>query len=153
MLNVLRRRDWTIRILSGAFLIFVSVSMVITLIPGMTGSTMDPSVGQVVAEVGDQEVTTSELQSGEMNLTHSSRIRAEIVWNYSRQVLDELVMEKATLQEAERLNLYITEAQLEEKLRQITELFPPGKLVAQEQYENMVIERFGNSTAEFERRF
>ncbi|MSO19639.1 MAG: hypothetical protein EXQ56_04130 [Acidobacteria bacterium] len=153
MLNIFRRRDLLIRILSGAFLVAVCLSMVITLIPGMTGSTVDPTVGKVVAEVGSEEITSTELQAGVMNLTRSARIPAEMVWNYSTQVLDELVLEKATLQEAERLGIHITEAKLQDRLRQIPDLFPQGKFVGKEQYENLVFERMGTSPAEFERRF
>lgn len=153
MLKVFRRRDMVIRIFIGAILVFVSLSMVLYLIPGITGNTLDPTVAQVVAEVGDEEITTTELQTNVMNLTRSARIPAEMVWNYSEQVLDELVLEKATLQEAERMGLHVSEELLQERLRQIPDLFPNGQFVGQQQYEDMVYERFGGNVADFERRF
>jgi len=149
----LRRDDPWFRIASATFLILVCVSMVITLIPGMTGTTTDPTVGKVVAKVGSQEITTTELQQGLQNLTRTGRVPAEMVSSYSSQVLDQLVMEKATRQEAERLGIQVTEAQLQQRLRQIPDLFPSGKFVGKEQYENLVYERTGDSVSEFERKF
>jgi peptidyl-prolyl cis-trans isomerase D len=149
----LRRDDPWFRIASGVFLILVCVSMVITLIPGMTGTTTDPTVGKVVAEVGNQEITTTELQQGLQNLTRTGRVPAEMVSSYSSQVLDQLVMEKAIQQEAERLGIHVTAAQLQQRLRQIPDLFPNGKFVGKEQYENLVYERTGDSVSEFERKF
>src|SRR5690349_10990020 len=137
----LRRDDPWFRIASGVFLVLVCVSMVITLIPGMTGTTTDPTLGKVVAKVGSQEITTTELQEGLQNLTRTGRVPAEMVSSYSSQVLDQLVMEKATSQEADRLGIHVTETQLQERLRQIPDLFPNGKFVGKEQYENLVYER------------
>lgn len=149
----LRRDDPWFRIASGIFLILVCVSMVITLIPGMTGTTVDPTVGKVVAKVGNQEITTIELQEGLQQLTRSGRVPAEMVAGYASQVLDDLVLEKATQQEAERLGIHITEAQLQDRLRQIPDVFPNGKFIGKQQYEDMVFSRTGQTASEFERKF
>ena len=149
----LRRDDPWFRILSGTFLVVVCLTMVISLIPGMTGTTVDPTVGKVVAEVGDQEITTIEVQQGLSSLTRTGRVPAEMVANYSSQVLDDLVLEKAALQEADRLGIHVSEAQLQVRLRQIPDLFPNGKFVGKEPYENLVYDRTGETVTEFERKF
>ncbi len=152
MLNIFRRRDLTIRILVGSILVLVSLTMVITLIPGIMTPLTSVATG-VVAEVQGDSITTVELQQSVMQLTRESRIPPEMVWLYTEQVLDEMLMEKAILHEADRLGVRVSEQDMVQRLRQIPELFPDGKFVGQEQYDTIVFNRFGVPVAEFERRF
>jgi peptidyl-prolyl cis-trans isomerase D len=71
---------------------------------------------------------------------------------YTSQVLNDLLLERASLREADRLGLRVSEAELAERLRQIPDLFPEGKFVGRELYEDMVYSRFNEGIPEFEAR-
>jgi peptidyl-prolyl cis-trans isomerase D len=107
----------------------------------------------VVAKVGDDRITTLDLQLQLQQMARSNAIPPELVWLYARQVLDQMVMDKVTAQEAERLGLGVSESELRSSLRQISDLFPGGKFVGQQQYETMVLNRFGTTVEQFEERF
>ncbi len=152
MLNFFRKRASMVKIVFGVLLFLVSVSMVVTLIPGMGGST-DPLAVDLVAKVGNDRITTLDLQLQVQQMARSNAIPQDMMWLYTRQVLDQMVMDKVTTQEAERLGLGVSEAELRSSLRQIPDLFPGGKFVGQQQYEGMVLNRFGTTVEQFEERF
>ncbi|MBI4443679.1 MAG: peptidyl-prolyl cis-trans isomerase [Acidobacteria bacterium] len=150
MLNIFRRRDTVIRVFVGSILVFISLAMVITLIPGLTGTLDDPALSQVVAEVGGEQITTWELQQTLLRASRSMQIPSDLVPLYTSQLLDQMVMEKAVEQEAQRLGLRVSEAEMVERLRQDPELFPGGRFVGEQQYEDMVFNRFGMTVPQFE---
>ncbi|OFW26650.1 MAG: hypothetical protein A3H27_03125 [Acidobacteria bacterium RIFCSPLOWO2_02_FULL_59_13] len=150
MLNIFRRRDTVIRLFVGSILVFISLAMVITLIPGLTGTIGDPALSQVVAEVGGEQITTWELQQTLLRASRSMQIPSDLVPLYTSQLLDQMVMEKAVKQEAQRLGLRVSEAEMVERLRMDPELFPGGKFVGEQQYEDMVFNRFGMTVPQFE---
>ena len=64
MIRILQSAGPTLKIILGALLVIICASMVITLIPGGFGSSLGiggPGQG-VLANVGDQQVTTNEVQ-------------------------------------------------------------------------------------------
>ncbi|MBI2819615.1 MAG: peptidyl-prolyl cis-trans isomerase, partial [Acidobacteria bacterium] len=83
----------------------------------------------------------------------TNQVPAEMLWLYTEQVLDQMVLEKASVLEAERLGLRVAPEDMLMRLRLIPELFPGGKFVGQEEYDAMVQSRFGTSVAAFETRF
>ena len=153
MLNIFRRRDLAIRILVGTILVMVSVTMVITLIPGLTGVGLDPTVNAVVAEVRGEKITTFDLQQRVLQISRMNQIPSDMMGFYTDQVLKEMVLEKVTLQEANRLGVQVPQAELASQLRQDPELFPGGNFVGQLQYEDMVFSRFGSGVEQFEQRY
>jgi peptidyl-prolyl cis-trans isomerase D len=142
-----------IRIFIGSILVLVSLTMVITLIPGLTGVTTDPTAMDVVAQVGGERITSFDLQQSVMQLARTNNVPSEMMWLYTQQVLDQMVLEKATVQEAQRLGFRVSDQDLLARMRLVPELFPQGKFVGQQQYEDMVLSRFGMSLEEFEQRF
>ncbi|MBI3934407.1 MAG: peptidyl-prolyl cis-trans isomerase [Acidobacteria bacterium] len=142
-----------IKIFFVVLLALMSLSMVITLIPGMTGITTDPNAIEVVAEVGGEKITTFDVQQGVLQLGRNNQVPAEMLWLYTEQVLDQLVLEKASVLQAERMGLRVSQEDLLMRLRLIPDLFPGGKFVGRDQYESMILERFGASVADFENRF
>src|SRR3990172_13257489 len=119
MLSFFRKRATLVKIVFGGLLILVSVSMVVALIPGLTGFGTDPLAVDVVAKVGSDRITTLDLQMQLQQMTRSNAIPQEMVWLYTRQILDQMVMDKVTAQEAERLGLGVSESELRSSLRQI----------------------------------
>ncbi|HWP85492.1 MAG TPA: SurA N-terminal domain-containing protein, partial [Terriglobia bacterium] len=153
MLNFFRRSALMVKIFFVVLLALMSLSLVITLIPGMTGITTDASGIEVVAEVGGEPITSWQVQQGVLQMGRNNQVPSEMLWLYTDQVLDQMIMEKAVVLEAERMGLRVTEDDLRRRLRMIQELFPGGKFVGQQQYEDMVLSRFGTSVEEFETRF
>jgi len=153
MLSFFRRSKSMVKVFFVVLLALMSISMVITMIPGMTGITTDPNALEVVAEVGGDRITTFDVQQGVQQMGRNNQLPAEMLWLYTGQVLDQLVLEKAAMLEAERMGLRVSEDDLRTRLRLVSEVFPGGKFVGQEQYENLVYERFGTSVADFENRF
>jgi peptidyl-prolyl cis-trans isomerase D len=155
MLSFFRKRAAVVKIVFGVLLVLVCVSMVITLIPGLPGggTTADPAAIEVVAQVGGERITTFDLRQNLMQTARANNIPSEMIWLYAQQLLDQMVLEKATVQEAQRLGLRVSDEELRTRLRQVPELFPQGRFVGQQQYEDLVIERFGVSVEQFEQRF
>ncbi|MBI4461165.1 MAG: peptidyl-prolyl cis-trans isomerase [Acidobacteria bacterium] len=153
MLNIFRRKDLVIRIVVGSILVMVSITMVITLIPGLTGVGMDPALNTVVAEVGGEKITTFDLQQRVQQISRMNQIPPNMMSLYTDQVLREMALERATLQEGRRLGLQVTEEEMVSKLRQDPDLFPGGNFVGQQQYEDMVFARFGSGVEQFEQRY
>ncbi|MBI3894666.1 MAG: peptidyl-prolyl cis-trans isomerase [Acidobacteria bacterium] len=154
MLNIFRRKDLVIRIVVGSILVMVSVTMVITLIPGlMTGVGLDPTVNAVVAEIGSEKITALEVQQRIMQISRMNQIPTDMMWLYTEQVLKEMILERLTLQEAKRLGVQVTEGELASQLRYDPEIFPGGNFVGQEQYEDIVFSRFGGGVEQFEQRY
>ena len=153
MLNVFRKRQSLVKIVLGFVLFLVCITMVITLIPGMTGDTGDTASNPVVAEVAGDKITSFEVQQSLQQVSQRNRIPSEMMPFYSTQILNEMVLEKASLQEASRLGLKVSESELLEQLRQNPNIFPNGNFIGQQKYEDLVSEQFGTNVAQFEERF
>jgi len=141
MFDLFRSRDKAVRILLGALLLLVALSMLTYLIPtydtgGGTGT------GQIVAEVGRQQITLTDIQKLIQNNLRSRQLPAEIVPNLIPQMVQDLVTEYALQYEAERLGFQVTDAELRESIRNsIPSLFPDGNFVGKEAYAAMLAQR------------
>ena len=152
MLNVFRKRQSLVKIVLGFVLFLVCISMVITLIPGIT-DTADNAANPVVAEVAGDKITAFEVQQSLQQVSQRNKIPPEMMPFYSSQILNEMVLEKAGLQEANRLGLKVAESELLEQLRQNPNIFPNGNFIGQQKYVDLVSEQFGMNVAQFEERF
>ena len=153
MLRIFRSRKTVIRLFVGTILVLVALSMVIYLIPGFTGLSDDPTISETVAEVAGEKIRAFELQQTVTQISQANRIPSEMMGLYTSQVLNDMILEKVSLREARRLGLQVAESELATRLRQIPDLFPGGKFVGQQQYEDMIFGRFGMGVAQFEQRY
>ena len=153
MLSAFRKRKSFVKAVLWCVLILVSVSMVVTLIPGMGGSFGDTTTNPVVAEVEGDKITAFEVQQSTQQVALRNRIPTEMIPFYTNQILNEMILEKATVREAGRLGLQVDERELLSLLKKDPTLFPGGKFVGQQQYENMIIDQTGMNVAQFEDRF
>ena len=152
MLKAFQKAHKLKKIVFISMFVLMTLSMVLYLIPGSTGYTDDPVFSGVVAEVAGEEIRAFELQQAVLQVSRQNRIPAELMNLYTSQVLNDLLLERASIREAERLGLRVSEAELAERLRQIPDLFPGGKFVGQQQYEDLVYSRFNTGVTEFEGR-
>lgn len=150
MLNVFRRKQTLVRWVLGVILFLVCLSMVITLIPGLTGDLGDNANNPVVAEVAGEKITQADVQQGVQEVSARNKIPPELMPYYTTQILNQMILQKVSLHEASRLGLKVDELEMQAALRQDQALFPNGGFVGQEQYEDMVSQRFGITVAQFE---
>ena len=153
MLNIFRQRQTLVKVVFGVVLFLVVITMVITLIPGLTGDFGDTAVAGVAAEVGGEKITEFDVQQSVQQVSTRNKVPPEMMPFYTQQILNEMIVEKASVHEAERLGLKVNESELQSQLKRDQNLFPNGNFVGLDQYEAMISERFGMSIAQFEERY
>ena len=148
MIRQLQNAGPTVKIVLGALLVLICASMAITLIPGGIGSSLGmgaPPAG-VLATIGDQTVTVVEVQREAKAMIRQQFPKggpqaSMLLPYFSSQAAQQLINEKALVDEAHRMGLRASDDELREELQhgQLgTILFPDGKFVGQEEYENFV---------------
>lgn len=129
-------------------LVIICASMAITLIPGGIGSSLGlgaPPAG-VLASIGDQTVTVPEVQREAKAMIRQQFPKggpqaSMLLPYFASQAAEQLINEKALVAEAHRMGLRASDDELRDELQhgQLgAMLFPDGKFVGQEEYENFV---------------
>jgi peptidyl-prolyl cis-trans isomerase D len=133
MFDLFRSRDTAVRILLGAILGVVSLSMLTYLVPSFnTGS--DPS-DMVVADVGKDPIMVTEVNEQIQRTLKGQQIPPSVVSRYIPQLVDEMLMTRALAYEAQRLGYQVSDAELTDAIRQyLPNLFPDGKFLGPEAY-------------------
>src|SRR6267143_1886174 len=160
MIRTLQNAGPTLKIILGAMLVFICASMAITLIPGGIGSSLGlgaPPAG-VLASIGDQTVTVPEVQREAKAMIRQQFPKggpqaSMLLPYFASQAAEQLINEKALVAEAHRMGLHISDDELRDELQhgQLgAMLFPDGKFVGQEEYENFV-QRNDMTVPQFER--
>ena len=148
MIRQLQNAGPTVKIILGALLVLICASMAITLIPGGIGSSLGigaPPAG-VLATIGDQQVTVPEVQREARAMIRQQFPRggpqaSMLLPYFAGQAAEQLINEKALVAEAHHLGLRVSDDELRDELQhgQLGSiLFPDGKFVGQEEYENFV---------------
>jgi peptidyl-prolyl cis-trans isomerase D len=148
MIRQLQNAGPTVKIILGALLVLICASMAITLIPGGVGSSLGigaPPAG-VLATIGDQTVTVPEVQREARAMIRQQFPRggpqaSMLLPYFASQAAEQLINEKALVAEAHRMGLRVNDDELRDELQhgQLgSMLFPDGKFVGQEEYENFV---------------
>jgi peptidyl-prolyl cis-trans isomerase D len=148
MIRQLQNAGPTLKIILGALLVIICASMAITLIPGGIGSSFGigaPPAG-VLATIGDQQVTVTEVQREARAMIRQQFPRggaqaSMLLPYFASQAAEQLINEKALVAEAHRMGLRVSDDELRDELQhgQLgSMLFPGGKFVGQEEYENFV---------------
>jgi peptidyl-prolyl cis-trans isomerase D len=140
MFDLFRSRDKAVRILLGALLVIVGLSMLTYLIPsyGDAGSANDV----VIAEIGKSKITLPEIQRIVQNTMRGRQIPAEVLPMYVPQMIDNMINERALAYEAERLGFEVTDDQIGDAIRTyIPSLFQDGKFLGKEAYAAMLAQQ------------
>jgi peptidyl-prolyl cis-trans isomerase D len=148
MFDLFRSRTKAVKILLGALLTLVAISMVVTLIPGW-GSDMGDGQGQVLARIGDETVTAREVQLNLQNMMRARQLTPEVASFLIPQMVNDMINSKALAYEAERQGFRVSEQEMAMFVSQmVPQLFPDGKFVGREIYarfldqQNMTIDQF-----------
>ncbi|MGB6944382.1 MAG: peptidyl-prolyl cis-trans isomerase [Bryobacteraceae bacterium] len=145
MFDLFRSRATAVRIMLGAILGVVSLSMLVYLIPGTGISGTDSNGDQVVADVGKSAVTVDEVQQSLKNYLQNSRVPPEFAATLVPQLVDQAIADRAVAYEAEQLGFRISDRDLAQALRS----FPFGTLPP-DQYQQYVQQNFGTTVPAFE---
>lgn len=145
MLKQLGRLERTRNIVILLFAILMAVSLVIFYAPGRTSSNIDPTKNtEVVAKVGSRNITVADLARVRENYTQMFGNRINLAQlGGNKRFLDGIIGRHVIAQEAERLGLGASDAELAEKIyKQFADA--SGKFVGRERYEELVVARYGD---------
>jgi peptidyl-prolyl cis-trans isomerase D len=145
MFDLFRSRAKAVRIMLGAMLAVVAVSMLLYLIPGTGITAADSGADQVVAEIGKSAVTVGEVQQQLRNALQNRRLPPEFASTYIPQLVDQAIADRAVAYEAQQLGFRISDHDLASTIRS----FPFGGLPA-DQYQQYVEQNFGTTVPAFE---
>jgi peptidyl-prolyl cis-trans isomerase D len=145
MLKQLGRLERTRNIIIVGFAVIMAVSLIFFYAPGRSARYLDPSRNtEVIAKVAGDEITVADLArlrenyaqmlGGQMSL-------AQLGGN--KRFLDGLIRDRVIAQEAERLELAASDAEVAERIRkQFTDA--SGQFVGLERYKESIVARYGD---------
>jgi peptidyl-prolyl cis-trans isomerase D len=146
MFDIFRSRTKAVRIMLGAMLGVIALSMLVYLIPGtgMTTTAAD-SGDQVVAQIGGSDVTVGDIQQQLKNRLQNQQLPPDLAATYIPQLVDQAIAERAVAYEAEQLGFRISDRDLAETLRSI-----PVANQAPDVYRQAIEQQYGITVANFE---
>lgn len=113
MFQLFRSRDKAVRIVLGAFLGLVGLSMVTYLIPNMGNTTDTNSDSSVVATIGKQDLTAQEVTRQIQNMTRNRQLPPELLSIYVPQIVQQMITDRAMAYEANRLGIRVSDDETE----------------------------------------
>ena len=165
MIRFLQKENRLTKALFVVIIAAASVSMVVYLIPGLTGQSASGadtfavvyphwysrflSAGEVISQQKVAQMATQRVQQQYPQYAGNPMIMSMI----EPQVGQQLVQQKILLDEAERLGIHVTNDDVRSYLQtgpagQV--LFPGGKFIGQDKYEQLIGQRFQTTVADFE---
>ena len=150
MLKQLGRLERTRSIIIIGFAVLMAVSLVLFYAPGRTANVEPAKSTEVIAKVGGEEITVAalaQLKENYMQMFGGRISLAQLGGN--KRFLNGLIRDRVVAQEAVRLGLAASDAEVAEKIRsQFSDA--SGQFVGLERYKESVRARFGDVEA-FER--
>ncbi len=156
MIRFLQKEGQTQKILLAFFLGLICLTMVLYLVPGFNDAFNSSSDPNVIAKVGNREITAQEVTRVATNLVRRQFPRGappQLVSLFQDQAMQQLVVQRVFLNEAHRLGLDATDQELRAELEHgpyADQLFPEGKFIGREAYESWVQASTGLNVPRFE---
>jgi peptidyl-prolyl cis-trans isomerase D len=153
MLKSIQQRDldknrW-VKVTMWVLLILISISMVITLVPGLVGGSTTSSP-DTVASVGGQDISVFEVQRHLNMVLHGQNVPEMLKGLYAKQVLDQIIFSRALDLEAQRLGISVTSQEESDRIKQLLPAAWEGGAWTKDRYVAEVQNRTGMSVPEFE---
>jgi len=145
MFDLFRSRAKAVRIMLGAMLAVVALSMLVYLIPGTGISSADSGSDQVVAEIGKTSITVGQVQQQLKNVLQNQHLSPEYAATIIPQLVNEAIEDRAVAYEAEQLGFRVSDRDLANTLRST----PFGSLPP-DQYQQYVEQQYGTTVPAFE---
>lgn len=153
MLNFFRRRDTAVRFILGGFLVLICIAMVIMLIPGGLTGDGGNNPDQTVASVDGTKISVADLNNELTRFEQGRQIPQALMPYFGRQILKNLVMEKALSEEAAKMGFTATNDEVVRAARmQDPQLFPQGQFIGQQEYQQYVSQAYQMTVPEYEER-
>ena len=138
-----------VRILFGIIIGMLALSMLLYLVPQGPDSAQTP--GDVVAKVGDQSVTLSDISQRLNEIRQNNPIPRQLEGLYANQILKQLVFQKEVEYEAKRLGISVSDQERADRIRQILPTaFNGDTFVGTDAYSQQVQQRFQMTVPAFE---
>src|SRR5688572_25111923 len=144
MLKQLGKLEKTRSIIILGFAILMAVSLVFFYAPGRSATTLNPLRNtEVVAKVGSARITVADVARVRENYAQMFGGRVNLAQlGGTKRFLDGLISQHVITQEAERLGLGASDAELAARIRKDFS-DASGQFVGFERYKESVIERYG----------
>jgi peptidyl-prolyl cis-trans isomerase D len=145
MLKQLGRLERTRNIIIVGFAVLMAVSLIIFYAPGRNANSLDPAKNTtVVAKVGSAEITVADVARIRENYRQMFGGRISLAQlGGNRRFVDGLISKHVIAQEAERLGLGASDAELADKIRkQFSDA--SGQFIGFDRYNESVTTRFGD---------
>ena len=149
MWDALREKKIGVRILLGVFIGAIAISMLLYLVPQQSGSEL--TGGDVIAQVGNQTITSTDVRTQLDRISRNGQIPPGILPLYAKQMLDQLIFERSLEVEAERLGLRVSDEEHADLLRKLVPTaFSGDTFIGMDKYTTEVQTRFQMTVPEFE---
>src|ERR1700739_701782 len=137
------------RILFGVFIGMIAVSMLLYLVP--QGPDTAQTAGDVVAKIGDQSVTLSDINQRLSEIRQNNPIPPQLEGLYASQILKQLVLKKEIEYEAKRLGISVSDKERADRIRQILpNVYNGDSFVGLDTYTREVQQNFHMTVPAFE---
>jgi peptidyl-prolyl cis-trans isomerase D len=147
--DALREKKFGVRILLGVVVGILGLGMLLYLVPQQSGNELTGA--DVIAQVGEQTITTADVQAQLTRISRNGQIPASILPLYAKQMLDQLVFERSLELEAERLGLRVSDEEHANFLRKmIPTAYAGDTFIGMDKYSTEVQTRFQMTVPEFE---
>jgi peptidyl-prolyl cis-trans isomerase D len=154
MLKSIQQRDldrnrW-IKITMGVILGVIIISMVVTLIPGLMSGTIGASSPDAVATIAGESISVADFQQEFEQVTRNQTIPPMLRGAYAKQLLDQMIFQRALEYEAARLGIRVTPEEETQRIKQILPAAWSGGTWLKDRYASEVQRATGMSVSEFE---
>ncbi|MBA3255885.1 MAG: SurA N-terminal domain-containing protein, partial [Pyrinomonadaceae bacterium] len=145
MLKQLGRLERTRSIIIVGFALIMAVSLIVFYAPGRSARYLDPTRNtEVIAKVAGDEITAADLarlRENYQQMLGGQMSLAQLGGN--KRFLDGLIRDRVIAQEASRLELAASDAEVAERIRkQFTDA--SGQFVGLDRYKESIVARYGN---------
>ena len=138
-----------VRILFGVVIGMLAISMLLYLVPQGPGTA--ESATDVVATIGDQSVTLSDVQQQMNEIRQRNQIPAQLESLYANQILKSLIFQKEIDYEAKRLGITVSDKERADRIKQyVPSAFNGDTFVGMDAYAREVQSRFQMTVPVFE---
>ncbi len=150
MFDLFRSREKSVRVLLGVLLGLVALSMLAYLVPGGFGNAGTATGQDVIASVGSDKITTTDLQRSIQGITRGqSNLPKGILAMYVPSLVNQMIESKAMAYKAKEMGFSISDQQLGDSIQ--TELAPAfGGKFDLNTYQ-MALAQQGMTVADFEK--
>ena len=149
MFKTLQQRNTMVKIVIGVVLGLISLAMVITLVPGTVGSISNNP--DTLVTVGGQDISATEVRQALDRQMRGQALPKVLQGLYMKQVVEQMIFERALELEAQRLGLSVTAQEQTDRIKQILPTAWIGDTwVGKDRYAAEVEQRTGMGVEQFE---